>query len=138
VDDASRSGDGSGSGRGIKAALLPALVAFVVTGLLSPLYSTDEFEPLLTLWQAVVLWPIGAFFLGFPAGLLGVFVRDKRVFRIGQLVLVLLGVFGMAATARSDDAQAGVIFLIIPWFGTPVVLCLLVAQKLLQRRRQHS
>jgi hypothetical protein len=132
----SRSADGPGFGGAIRAALLPALVAFVVTGLLSPVYSDDDRGLGLTLWQAVVLWPIGAFFLGFPAGLLGVFVRRKQLFRIGQLVLVLLGVFGMAATARSDDAQAGFNFLIIPWFGTPVVLCLLVAQKLLQRRQR--
>jgi hypothetical protein len=135
VQDARRSGDGSVSGRGIKAALLPALVAFVVTGLLSPLYSTDEFKPGLTLWQAVVLWPIGALLLGFPAGLLGVLVRDKRVFRIGQVVLVVVAVVAMSATARSDDAQAGLIFLIIPWFGTPAVLCLILAQWFLRRRQ---
>jgi hypothetical protein len=135
VQDARRPGDGSGSGRGIKAALLPALVAFVVTGLLSPLYSTDEFKPGLTLWQAVVLWPIGALLLGFPAGLLGVLVRDKRVFRIGQVVLVVVAVVAMSATARSDDAQAGLIFLIIPWFGTPAVLCLILAQWFLRRRQ---
>jgi hypothetical protein len=61
-------------------AMLPPLVAFVMVALLAPVYSSEETDLGLTLWQAVVTWPIGAAFLFVPASLL-VNVTDRRLFR---------------------------------------------------------
>jgi len=119
----------------LPAALVPALVAFVVTGLLSPLYSGDDRELPLTLWQAVVLWPIGASLLGIPAWLLAYRVGHKFLFRTGQGALIVVAVWAMAGTARSDDAQAGLNFLIVPWFGTTAVVCLMALQWAVKRRQ---
>lgn len=121
----------------LPAAILPALIAFVGTGLLSPLYSGDDRTVALTLWQAVVLWPIGGLLLWLPAWLLAFGVRDRLVFRSGQAILVIFAVWAMAATARSDDAQAGLNFLIIPWFGTIVIAGLLAFQGIRSRWRRH-
>lgn len=120
----------------LPAAILPALIAFVVTGLLAPVYSSDDFNPGLTLWQAVILWPIGAMLLGVPAWLLAYSVQG-RFFRSGQALLVIAAVWAMAATARSDDAQAGLNFLIIPWFGTIAIAGLLVLQGIRHRWQRH-
>jgi hypothetical protein len=86
--------------------VLSPLVAFVVAGLLSPLYSNEPFEVGLTVWQAVVLWPIGLLLVGVPVLLL-LNVRARLLLRLGQIAIGLLGVFSMMAVARSDDAQAG-------------------------------
>ena len=121
----------------LRPALVPALVAFVVTGLLSPLYSGEDRELALTLWQAVVLWPIGALLLWLPAWLLAYWVGHRPIFRVGQGALIVVAVWAMAATARSDDAQAGVNFLIVPWFGTIAVVCLMTLQWAVKRRQSR-
>jgi hypothetical protein len=118
-------------------AIFPALIAFVGTGLLSPLYSGDDRSVALTLWQAVVLWPIGGILLGAPAWLLAYNVRDRLLFRSGQALLVIFAVWTMSATARSDDAQAGFNFFIIPWFGTIAIACLMAFQGIRHRWGRH-
>jgi hypothetical protein len=97
--------------------VLPPLVAFVIAGLLAPLYSDESFEVGLTAWQAVVLWPIGLLLVGVPVlVLLG--VRSQRLLRLGQVGVGVLGVASMVAVARSDDAQAGISFLWTPVLGS--------------------
>jgi hypothetical protein len=86
--------------------VLPPLVAFVVAGLLRPLYSNEPFEVGLTAWQAVVLWPIGLLVVGVPVLVL-LSVRTALLLRLGQVGIGLLGVMSMVAVAHSDDAQAG-------------------------------
>ena len=105
--------------------MLPPLGAFVVAGLLAPLYSNEPFEVALTAWQAVVLWPIGLLLVGVPAlVLLG--VRSPLMLRFGQIAIGLLGVISMVAVARSDDAQAGVAFMWTPVLGS-VMAAIVVA-----------
>lgn len=108
-----------------RSTVLPPLGAFVVAGLLAPLYSNEPFEVALTAWQAVVLWPIGLVLVGVPAlVLLG--VRSPLMLRFGQIAIGLLGVISMVAVARSDDAQAGVAFVWTPVLGS-VMAAIVVA-----------
>jgi hypothetical protein len=123
--------------RGLRA-FLPALVAFVATGLSAPLYSSERFDPGLTIWQAVVLWPIGLFVLAAPGWILTEYILHSTLFRIGQIVLVVTGTWAMAATAISEDAQAGLNFLIPSMFGTPATIVLLAVQWLIRRRRPEN
>ncbi|HET6954656.1 MAG TPA: hypothetical protein VFI47_30105 [Acidimicrobiales bacterium] len=97
--------------------MLPPLAAFVIAGLLSPLYSDEPFSYGETAWSAVVLWPIGLLLVG-PPVLVLVNVRTPRLLRLGQIAIGLLAVLSMMAVARSEDAQAGVAFMYTPIFGT--------------------
>jgi hypothetical protein len=106
------------------ATVLPPLVAFVVAGLVSPLYSNEPFGIGQTTWSAVVLWPIGLLLVGVPVLVL-LAVRTKRLLRVGQLVIGLLGVLSMVSVARSDDAQAGVAFMYAPIGGSVLAVMLL-------------
>jgi hypothetical protein len=113
--------------------VLPPLVAFVITGLCAPLYSNEPFEVGLTLWQAVVLWPIGLLLVGVPVlVLLG--VRSERLLRLGQVAVGLVGVASMVAVARSDDAQAGIAFIWAPVLGS-VLAAIVVSVDGWRRRR---
>jgi hypothetical protein len=71
---------------------LPAVAAFVVTGLLAPLYSSEPFDLWGVLWQAVILWPIGAMVVWVPVALLVEYLRDRSLFRLGQGLIVLFAV----------------------------------------------
>jgi len=93
--------------------VLPPLVAFVVAGLLSPLYSNEPFQVGLTAWQVVVLWPIGLLVVGVPVLVL-LSVGTVLLLRLGQVGIGLVGVMSMVAVARSDDAQAGFWFIYPP------------------------
>jgi hypothetical protein len=113
--------------------VLPPLVAFVITGLCASLYSNEPFEVGLTLWQAVVLWPIGLLLVGVPVlVLLG--VRSERLLRLGQVAVGLVGVASMVAVARSDDAQAGIAFIWAPVLGS-VLAAIVVSVDGWRRRR---
>ena len=113
--------------------VLPPLVAFVVTGLLSPLYSNEPFNLGLTVWQAVVVWPIGVTLLG-PPVLVLLNVRTAPLVRLGQVVIGLLGVMSMVAATRSDDAQAGFAFALPLVFGSAAAGLLVVVDARLRRR----
>lgn len=68
-------------GARIRLPLAVAVAPLVVAGVLAPLYSTDDFG-LLTVWQAVVLWPIGALLLVLPVTILRS-VERPTWFRLG-------------------------------------------------------
>ena len=104
--------------------VVPPLTAFVVAGLLSPLYSDEPFSYGQTAWSAVVLWPIGLLLVG-PPVLVLVSVRTQRLLRLGQIAIGVLAVLSMTAVARSEDAQAGVAFMYTPIFGTILAAVLL-------------
>ena len=116
--------------------MLPPLVAFVFTALLAPAYSRYDFELVQVLWGAVVLWPIGACILLLPAWLL-VNVTDQRLFRAGQVILAALAILAEVARARDDHSTAALNWLIIPWYGVPAVLGLILLQVGLRRRRRR-
>ena len=112
--------------------VLPPLAAFVVAGLLGPLYSNEPFEVGLTLWQAVVLWPIGLLVVGLPVlVLLG--VRTALLLRLGQIAIGLLGVTSIVAATRSDDAQAGLWFMYPPLLGSVVAVLIVSVDGRLRR-----
>jgi hypothetical protein len=117
-------------------AMLPPLIAFVVTALLAPAYSRYDFDLVQLLWGAVVLWPIGACIVFLPAWLL-VNVTDQRLFRAGQVILTALAIFAEVARARDVHSTAGLNWLIIPWYGVPAVLGLILVQVGLRRRRRR-
>jgi hypothetical protein len=117
-------------------AMLPPLVAFVVAGLLAPAYSRYDFDPVLLVWDAVVLWPIGALIVFVPAWLL-VKVTDPRLFGAGQVILSILAVAGEAARARDTHSTAGLNWLIVPWYGVPAILCLILLQVFLRRHQRQ-
>jgi hypothetical protein len=113
--------------------VLPPLVAFVLTGLLSPLYSNEPFSLGLTVWWAVTLWPAGLIWLG-PPVLLLLNVRTAPLVVVGQVVIGVLGVISVVAVTRSDDAQAGVAFGLPLVFGSAAAGLLVVVDDWLRRR----
>ncbi len=114
------------------ATVLPPLVAFVVAGLVSPLYSNESFGIGQAVWSAVVLWPIGLVLVGVPVLIL-LAVRTRRLLRVGQILIGSLGVLSMVAVARSDDAQAGAAFMYAPIGGSVLAVLLLGVDGRLRR-----
>jgi hypothetical protein len=117
-------------------AMLPPLVAFVVTALLAPAYSRYDFDLDQLLWEAVVLWPIGACIVFLPAWLL-INVTDRRLFTAGQVILAALAVGAEVGRARDTHSTAGLNWLYVPWYGIPAVLGLIVVQVVLRRRQRR-
>lgn len=125
--------DSSETAPSFRPTVLPPLVAFVVAGLLGPLYSDEPFDVGLTLWQAVVDWPIGLLVVGLPVlVLLG--VRTASLLRLGQIAIGSLGVMSMVAATRSDDAQAGLWFMYPPLLGSVVAAAIVAVDGRLRRR----
>jgi hypothetical protein len=116
-----------------KPTVLPPLVAFVVAGLLGPLYSNEPFDVGLTAWQAVVSWPIGLLVVGLPVLVL-LSVRTTPLLRLGQIAIGVLGVISIVATTRSDDAQAGLWFIYPPVLGSVLALGIVSVDGWLRRR----
>lgn len=113
--------------------LAPVAVATVVFAV-APLYSDEDSHlaaaPLLAVWAAALVAMPGAFML--------VFVRMQLLWMIGLATVSIACVIGPVATVRSDDAQAGLAMMWIPYVGAIAALVLSGAEWVLRRRRRTS
>jgi hypothetical protein len=112
--------------------LLP--VAVGTTVLTASAYSDENLRvdtaPLAALWVAVAVAVPGTFLLAF--------VRIKMLWLVAIVVLTLTCVVAPVATALSEDAQAGLAMLLIPYVGGIAALVAASGEALLRwRRRSH-
>lgn len=68
------------------------------------------------LWQAVVLWPIGGVLLIGPVAI-SVVVRNRALQLAALVGIAIAGAVAAVMVASSDDAQAGIGFLVAPVAG---------------------
>lgn len=112
--------------------VLPPLAAFVAAGGIAQPIADDRIDLGLTLWFAVVGWPIGLLLLCLPTLVL-VNIRTPHLWRLGQVLVGLVGVFSIVAVSFDEDAQAGMWFIYIPFLGSLLAAGLLAVDRIVRR-----
>lgn len=85
------------------------------------------------IWQAVVLWPIGAALLVGPVLVVNA-IKAETLRLVGTVVVSAAGAASMLLVASSDDAQAGTGFLYAPTVGALGAAALLLIDRARHRR----
>lgn len=112
--------------------LAPWLAFLVVTAIASRVTDGDFF-----IAGMIVTAPFYWLVVGLPSVAVVAAARHRSVAVAGLVVMAAVAVYAGAGMAASDDAQAGLMVLIVPMVGVPLAVLCWIGQSVAYRRTAH-
>lgn len=112
--------------------LVAVVAPFVVAGVWASITFQDAGIGQV-LWQAVILWPIGGLLLIGPVAI-AMLVQRRRLQVAALVGIAIAGAASAVMVASSDDAQAGIGFLVAPVAGVVIAAIALGLDRALAAR----